>query len=166
MNYEKKLKQIQTFRKYLTENKHLKDTEVYIVSKMELSNLIYDIKEKLTDNEYKTIMEKIKEKRDNEKILCKVEVIVPYAIMMNDCGCEEINLRMRKYNRIMELTQNAYENIMENLPYSTRCKLDDIIEPISYIHTEHYCNGCDEPVKDNVRFNVDEIIILKCEKYQ
>jgi len=134
---------------------------------MELSNLIYDIKEKLTDNEYKTIMETIKEKRDkdNEKILCKVEVLVPYVIMLNDSGCEEINLRFKKYNRIMELTQNSYETIMENLPYTTRCKLDDIIEPVSFIQTEHYCNGCDEPVKENVRFNVDEIMILKCEKY-
>lgn len=133
---------------------------------MELANLIYDIKEKLTDAEYKNIMETIGEKRD--KVLCKVEVAVPSVRMFNEECCEEINLLMKKYERIMELSQELYEKISKDLPKITgdwcEFKIENIIEPVSFISTEHYCESCDTGIKENDKFKVGSVMILKCEK--
>ena len=84
-------------------------------NKQTLSDMVFDVKEKLSDEEYKNIMEKIGEQKTYIKIRY---MLIEANVQFNDCGPTP-HIKKSKHNAICEIlkkrnTDDYFDNIHKN----------------------------------------------------
>jgi hypothetical protein len=106
----------------------------------DISNKIFDIKEKLTDSDFKEIMEKLSEFRKTQTNMYKIWVLVPEVSACYEEDAE-LNVSFHRESKYVKLTIEEYNNVKdgveENGSYSIcSCRLDDWIGN-DYVNDEH-----------------------------
>ena len=76
----------------------------------ELSNKIFELKDKLTDGEFKDLMDTLKgvyeEKKENEYVLYEIEYVIPKVSISRT----NVIVNLQQYKKIVKLRKNKMEN--------------------------------------------------------
>lgn len=75
----------------------------------QLSNKIFELKDKLTDGEFKDLMDTLKgvyeEKRENEYVLYEIEYVIPKVSIVRT----NVNVELKQRKKIIKLRKNKIE---------------------------------------------------------
>ena len=118
----------------------------------EIGNMIYDVKEKLTDNEFKTIMETLRDIKLNTKLLYQISYIK--TVLERDDSPDDISVR--------NYIQKGYAMINESDEETIRLEIED--KGAATVHHKLFneikgqnrsiCNCCEHTHQSSVNVRV------------
>ena len=124
-----------------------------------ISNLVFEVKEKLTDGEFKELMDKLSEFRmTQKKKFYKVWYIQPNITEECDDGRVQVNASFDRKSMYVELDQNTADTINEELE-----------EKGSYSMCHHMflrisggnCDEYDDDIMQYIPYNDDQILTFE-----